>query len=546
MKNPLDFMLAWKAKRPTWAILVAATIVAILSSAVIHKLHEIADEYDQTRLSLTRAKEQFSRLNSLEWEAISKQEIDENLIEELAENQEETQKVLEELRQNQYLNRPHGNHDHDLDRFFELYGRYKTTIDNALTLIDQGKIQQVIDLDAAAIDEVYDELYAEITALEQDAIYHKVQASQLANYGTTLSLLISAVIIGLITYSYSQALWDKNQELEKTLNELKQTQDHLIQREKIAALGQLVAGVAHEINNPLGAIQASASNTSNALKSALTELPHLYQRLSSDEQASFFQLMSQGINAQPDVTSPAQRALKRAITTQLREYGIEEARFLADLLLDMGVEDDLEFLHPLLKGQQTQWAIQLAYDLISALNQNQIILRAVDKSSKIVFSLKTYTHFDQGEQKKLVQIIQGIENSVAIYYNQFKRNVTLIRNYQDVPDILGYPDELIQVWTNLIHNAIQAMPKGGTLTIATYQQGQGVEISMMDTGAGISPEVQYKLFDAFFSTKPAGEGSGLGLFICKKIIDKHQGSISVESQPGCTQFRVWLPIQSNE
>lgn len=171
-----------------------------------------------------------------------------------------------------------------------------------------------------------------------------------------------------------------------------------------------------------------------------------------------------------------------------------------------------------------------------------MILNAVDRSAKIVFALKSYSHFDQSGNKQLMQVTTGLETTIAIYQNQLKRNIHLIRDYQDVPDIWGYPDELIQVWTNLIFNAIQAMESGGTLTIAIRKAEEYVEVSITDTGLGIPPEVQQKIFDAFFTTKPAGEGSGLGLHICKKILDKHQGQIKMESNPGHTQFSVCLPI----
>ena len=125
-----------------------------------------------------------------------------------------------------------------------------------------------------------------------------------------------------------------------------------------------------------------------------------------------------------------------------------------------------------------------------------------------------------------------------------EESINLIRDYQDIPAILGYPDELIQIWTNLIHNAIQAMESGGTLIVATRQQENGIEVSVTDNGPGISIELVPKIFDAFFTTKPVGKGSGLGLNICQKIVDKHQGRIEVESRSGHTQFRVWLPVES--
>ncbi len=333
-------------------------------------------------------------------------------------------------------------------------------------------------------------------------------------------------------------------ELKQMLEELQQSQLQLIQQEKMAALGQLIAGVAHEINNPLGAIQASASNTHKALQNALIDLPYLYERLNLEEQQIFFALIGRATRSHQVISTLEGRAIKRRITIYLQDYEIEAARNIADLLMDMGIHEELGFLLPLLKGNCGEWAIQLAYNLTCSFTNNQTILRAVDRSAKIVFALKNYARFDQTGKKQLVKIVDGLETVLQIYHNQLKRDIQVIRDYQDIPTIWGYSDELIQIWTNLIHNAIQAMESGGRLTISTQTQDNEVEVSITDTGVGIPSDLQQKIFDAFFTTKPAGKGSGLGLHICRKIIDKHQGRIQVASQPGHTQFRVWLPIES--
>lgn len=188
----------------------------------------------------------------------------------------------------------------------------------------------------------------------------------------------------------------------------------------------------------------------------------------------------------------------------------------------------------------------------SCLQSNLLLCQQSDDSQcsrsllQDCFALKSYSHFDRSDKKQLMQVQEGLETTLAIYHNQLKRNINLIRDYQDVPDILGYPDELVQVWTNLIFNAIQAMGNGGTLTVTIRRYEDGVKVKISDTGSGIPPEVQPKIFEAFFTSKSAGEGSGLGLYISQKIVDKHHGWMKVESQPGYTQVSVYLPVESVE
>lgn len=524
-----------KPKLSTWSILLAAITVASISAIAIYQLNHVAERNSNTRLLLTQVKEQVSRLNALEWEGISKGEIDENLTEELAENKQSTDAILNEL---QKIDR-----QNNLSNLFAFHKRYSIAIDRVLKLIAQGKTKEAIDVDADGIDAIYDELYAEAAKLEKRYVEQKERTRKIADIGTTFSLISSAVIIGILFHKFSQSLWDKNQELAVAFQELQRTQNQLIQQEKMAALGQLIAGVAHEINNPLGIIKASASNTEQALQEALTELPSLYQQLNPQEQESFFKLIAQALNNQASVASQGNRALKRQITAQLQEHGIQDARQIADLLMDMGIVKEFEFLLPLLMGKHGEWGVHLAYNLTCCFVNNQMILNAVDRSAKIVFALKSYSHFDCSGKKQLMQVKEGLEITLAIYHNQIKRNINLIRDYQDVPDIWGYPDELVQVWTNLIFNAIQAMESGGTLTVTTRLQEHGLEVSIADTGSGIPPEVQPKIFEAFFTTKSAGEGSGLGLYISQKIVEKHHGWIKVESQPGYTHFSVYLPVE---
>jgi signal transduction histidine kinase len=137
-----------------------------------------------------------------------------------------------------------------------------------------------------------------------------------------------------------------------------------------------------------------------------------------------------------------------------------------------------------------------------------------------------------------------METVLTIYHNAIKHGIEIIKNYDEIPMIYCFPDELNQIWTNLLHNSIQAMDGKGTITINihTIENGGVLSISIEDTGPGIPPEIQEKIFEPFFTTKPRGEGSGLGLHIIKKILEKHKGVLLLDTEPGRTKFTVNIPI----
>ncbi|MEG4322370.1 MULTISPECIES: AAA family ATPase [unclassified Microcoleus] len=335
---------------------------------------------------------------------------------------------------------------------------------------------------------------------------------------------------------------ERTQELSQALSYLEATQAELIQSEKMAALGQLVAGVAHEVNTPLGAIRSSAGNVSKFLNQTLEQLPALFQSLSPEEADNFLSLLQRSLQQEASLSTKEERKFKRALRGQLQELGIADPDTAADRLVMMGVYQEIDSFVPLLQKPESLQVLEMAYKLSELKRGLATIDTATDRASKVVFALKTYARYEQSGEKTTASITEGIETILTLYQNQLKQGVEVVRNYAEIPPILCYPDELNQVWTNLVHNALQAMDYRGRLIIDLVEQDGQAKISVTDSGKGIPFEIKAKIFEPFFTTKPAGEGSGLGLDIVKKILAKHQGKIEVESIPGQTTFHVFLPM----
>ena len=331
-------------------------------------------------------------------------------------------------------------------------------------------------------------------------------------------------------------------EQKKAEAEVRKVELQMVESEKMALLGQLIAGVAHEINTPLGAIGAAVGNISSTLDGILPGLPDFFRSLPEEFQDVFLKLIHQSISPPTPLSAKEERTYRNALKAELAAKELSGADRIAEMFVMMGICGSIDPYLSMLSHPQGGSCLEMAYKLSGLGRSATIITTAADRAGKIVFALKNYAHFDRTGEGVMADVAEGIETVLTLYHNQLKRGVVVSREYGEIPKIYCRPDELNQVWTNLIHNAIQAMDHKGDMTIAVSPHGDGVKVSVSDSGTGVPPELREKIFEPFFTTKAAGEGSGLGLHIVRQIVESHGGSIRLgDSAAGGAVFEVILP-----
>jgi two-component system NtrC family sensor kinase len=273
-------------------------------------------------------------------------------------------------------------------------------------------------------------------------------------------------------------------------------------------------------------------------------LPSLFQEQSTESLQLFTKLFDLARKKSPDFSSREKRQLKKEITKSFSTYGFNDPDTLADLMIYLEIYEIDQELVAQLKIVDYLKVVRSARNFISLVKNTGTINLAVEKATKVVFALKKYAHRDTMGEKVSTDIIDSIETVLTLYNNQLKQGIEVVRNYGKLPLVRCYQDEISQVWTNLIQNAIQAMKQEGTLTITVLLEGNQLVASFKDSGPGIDPDIKAKIFEPFFTTKKQGEGSGLGLDIVRKIIEKHDGIVYVESNLNeGANFFIKIPIE---
>jgi PAS domain S-box-containing protein len=340
----------------------------------------------------------------------------------------------------------------------------------------------------------------------------------------------------------------KNEVLEETLNQLNEMHNQLIIQEKMASLGKLSAGMAHELNNPAAAAQRGSAQ----LAKTFSQLQGIQLRLGEQklDQSHLDKLIELDRLARHRAEKPSDlRALERsdrehALEPWLNDQGIDTTGEVVPALVSLGFsESDLETLATTFPDEKFALVIDWVSCIFTIHSLVGEIWLGTGRIAELVKALKSYTYMDQAPVQS-VDVREGLDNTLIILHNKLKRGVEVKREYaEDLPTIQAYASELNQVWTNIIDNAIDAMGGEGTLIVRTCAENGWVVVEIEDDGPGIPDDHLSKIFDPFFTTKEAGQGTGLGLSITRNlIVQKHQGHLSVKSEPGSTCFQIRLPL----
>ncbi|TGK07657.1 HAMP domain-containing protein [Leptospira semungkisensis] len=335
------------------------------------------------------------------------------------------------------------------------------------------------------------------------------------------------------------------------MKELRETQGQLLLSEKLAALGQLAAGMTHELNTPLGAIVSSNRAIIDILYTEIKEIPDLILNLDTEERANFKILLDESLKETSQLEILPNRSLRKEMISNLKEWNIPNPESVSNLILEMGLHSLGNRLPDLLRGRNSLKTLNAVSSIASVVRLSNVISIATGKASYVVDALKHYLNPGDKQQQpedeiSPIDIEAEIETILTLYHNKIKFGVEIVKRYETKEKCFGDANKLNQVWINLLNNGLQAINYEGKIEISIEKTENWVVVSFIDFGSGIPKEIQAKIFDPFFTTKKPGEGIGLGLDISKKIVEKIGGKIEFESRPGRTKFSVWLKSVNSE
>jgi len=328
--------------------------------------------------------------------------------------------------------------------------------------------------------------------------------------------------------------------LEESLANLADAQAKIVESEKMAVLGQLTATIAHEINTPLGAIRSSASFLHQNVVARGEDLPLFFRNLSHEDLGFFRHLVAQKEASGLVLAGQEDRKRRRHLAKQLEDAGVTNPEAVADdiaFLVPQGKEEPL--MEAVRQGRGA--IIQKAAETAVMMQSSAIILEAADRAASTVSALVDYARIESIRSTDTIDPAKELDTILSLYYGLSHKGVDIVKEFEPGVVIRGDRDRLNQVWVNLINNALHAMQYQGTLLLRVHSGPEGPEVVVANDGPKIPEELREKIFQPFFTTKKAGEGTGLGLDICRRIVEAHKGTLILAEDGPFTTFTVSFP-----
>ena len=479
-------------KRQNWFVLIGSVIIGCTATVCIIEFNYKALQGKHAQGLMNSIEGKLYKLSAVEWEAIAKEKFSKETQEEVREIREEISDLFQELRTFHY-------NQAQLRKLTNYYGEYNQLLDREFKFLEAGQIEQAIAIDREQVDPKFAQISKQLDLLSSLYTTQFESSYQNANLGIAISLILAGITIGLLFWYYNFRLWESNYDLNRTLKELHISQAHLVQSEKMSSLGQVVAGVAHEINNPVSFIHGNITHIQEYTQ-GLFELLNLYER------------------HYPNPVSEIQAEAE---------------------------EIDLEFIRDDLPK------------ILSSMQMGSI------RICEIILSLRNFSRLDEAEiklvdiHKGLDNTLIILNNRLKAQPE--RPEIHVIKNYGTLPLVECYAGLINQVFMNILANAIDALEE--KIEKQTFQErkdnpsrivlqtslieNKWVQIAIADNGFGIPQEMHKYIFDPFFTTKPVGKGTGMGMSISYQIVtEKHGGKLECFSTLSKgTEFVIKIPLQ---
>lgn len=331
-------------------------------------------------------------------------------------------------------------------------------------------------------------------------------------------------------------------ELERSVNELEKMQNRVVESGKLSVLGQLAAGIAHEFNTPLGAIISTTETLIAYVDKDLFALYDFRSTLSEEESSLYQHLLEigfeKGRSFNPEFID---RQTIKQLSEKLNKHGVSDARQIAVLLTEMQTHVNIDDYIEMLKGGRASEIVSFVANAVAARRMIAVIEESARRAAQVVSAFKQYLGSGLSATIEVVRVEEDLNRVLVLLQNILKKGVSISTSFSGLA-IRGVSDKLNQVWINIIRNAVQAMDGKGKLQLITEKSGDMGIVKIIDSGKGIPEQNQNQIFDPFFTTRESGEGMGLGLDICRRIVNDLGGTIDFHSKPGHTEFIVALPL----